>query len=277
MSSTGGPRANRESRSEIKARGQIASGVCLLAVAFGVVACGGEGGGQSTQADGGAASGTDSGLPQGGEPVHLDPADFTTQIDNPYWPMAPGSRWVYRETDSEGTKGRIELTIPNRTKRIANGIEARVVHDVVTENGEFVEVTDDWYAQDSAGNIWYMGEKTAEYKHGKVKTTKGSFEAGVDGAQPGIAVPARPEPGMSYSQEYDAGKAEDRGQVVSLDGQVEVPFGHFTDVLTTRDTSRVEPKYMEFVFFVRNVGYALGVEVSGGSKREELVSYSPGG
>jgi hypothetical protein len=127
--------------------------------------------------------------PQGGEPVHLDPAAFTTKIDNPYWPMAPGSRWVYRETDSEGAKGRIELTIPDRTKRIANGIEARVVRDVVTENGKFVELTDDWYAQDSVGNIWYMGEKTAEYKNGKVKTTKGSFEAGVDGAQPGTAIP----------------------------------------------------------------------------------------
>lgn len=247
----------------MRATTSMITGVCLLTIVLGAVACGGD-------------TAPDSTLPQGGEALDLDPAQFTTTIDNPYWPMAPGSKWVYRETDSEGARGRIVLTIPERTKRIANGVEARVIHDVVTENGEPVEVTDDWYAQDSAGNIWYLGEKTAEYKNGKLKTTKGSFEAGVDGAQPGIAVPAQPEPGMTYSQEYDAGKAEDRGEVVSLDGQIEVPFGHFNDVVMTRDTSRVEPNYMEFVFFARDVGYALGVEVSGGSKREELVSYSPG-
>ena len=89
-------------------------------------------------------------LPQGGETVNLDPADFTTDIDNPYWPMMPGSRWVYRETDSDGTKQRVVVTVTNRTRLIANGITARVVHDVVTERGRPVEVTDDWYAQDRA-------------------------------------------------------------------------------------------------------------------------------
>ena len=96
-----------------------------------------------------------SGLPQGSEEVKLDPAEFTTDIDNPYWPMKPGSRWVYRETDSEGTVQRVEVTVTDRTKRIANGVEARVVHDEVTEKGEPVEITDDWYAQDSKGNVWY--------------------------------------------------------------------------------------------------------------------------
>ena len=150
--------------------------------------------------DVGSESGSDEAsssavLPQGSEPVDLNPADFTTRIDNPYWPMAPGSRWVYRETDTEGTKQRVVVTVTPRTKRIANGVEARVVHDVVTQNGQLVEVTDDWYAQDSDGNVWYMGEDTAEYQNGKVTTTAGSFEAGVDGAQPGIIVPANPEVG----------------------------------------------------------------------------------
>jgi hypothetical protein len=132
-----------------------------------------------------AKDGKPSRLPQGSEAVHLDPADFTTKIDNPYWPMQPGGRWVYRETDPEGARQRVVVTVTDRTKRIANGITARVVHDVVTERGKRVEVTDDWYAQDRAGNVWYLGEHTTEYAHGKPTTTEGSFEAGATGRSPG--------------------------------------------------------------------------------------------
>jgi hypothetical protein len=222
----------------------------------------------------GAAGSAD--LPQGSEPVDLDPAEFTTEIDNPYWPMTPGSRWVYRETDSEGTEQRVVVTVTDRTKKIANGVEARVVHDVVSEDGEPVEITDDWYAQDSAGNIWYLGEETAEYENGKVVTRAGSFEAGVDGAQPGIIMPAEPEVGMTYRQEYYAGEAEDEGEIVSLGEQAEVPFGHFTDALMTKDVNPLEPKVLEFKFYARDVGPVLAVSVSGGSDREELLSYRAG-
>ena len=142
------------------------------------------------------------GLPQGREPVKLDPAEFTTRIDNPYWPMRVGTRWIYRETAPDGTKQRVVVTDTPRTKRIANGVTARVVHDVVTEKGKPVEVTDDWYAQDKAGNIWYLGEATKEYENGKFRSTEGSFEAGVDGAQAGVIMPAKPRPGMRYRQEY---------------------------------------------------------------------------
>ena len=166
-------------------------------------------------------------LPQGTENVRLDPRDFTTRIDNPWWPMRPGARWTYRETDPEGTKLRVVVTVTKKTKRIANGITARVVHDVVTEDGEPVEVTDDWYAQDRCGNVWYLGEATKEYENGKVVSTEGSFEAGVDGAQPGVIMPAKPRPGLAYRQEHYTGHAEDRAAIVSLREQVEVPYGHF--------------------------------------------------
>jgi hypothetical protein len=122
--------------------------------------------------------------------VNLDPADFTTKITNPYWPMKPGNRWVYRETDSEGIKQRVVVTVTDRTKEIANGVTARVVRDRVTEKGVPVEVTDDWYAQDKAGTIWYLGEATTEYEDGEPVSTSGSFEAGVDGAQAGVIMPA---------------------------------------------------------------------------------------
>jgi hypothetical protein len=244
----------------------IGVGLGALLAALAIAACGG---------DDDSGSG-DSSLPQGSEPVDLNPADFTTEIDNPYWPMAPGSRWVYRETDQEGTVQRVVVTVTDRTKRIANGIEARVVHDVVTEDGEPVEVTDDWYAQDSDGNIWYMGEDTAEYENGNVTTRAGSFEAGVDGAQPGIIMPADPQVGQSYRQEYYAGKAEDAGAVLSLDAQAEVPFGHVGPALMTQDTNPLEPKVYELKIYARDVGPVLAVSVSGGSDREELLFYPAG-
>jgi len=143
----------------------------------------------------GGGSSASTPLPQGSEAVTLAPADFTASIDNPYWPMAPGDRWVYRESDAEGGERRVEVTVTNDTKTIM-GIEARVVHDVVTEDGAIVEDTYDWYAQDADGNIWYLGEDTKEYENGKVTTTEGSWQAGVDGAQPGIVVAADPVPGI---------------------------------------------------------------------------------
>jgi len=237
----------------------------LILAALGVAACG-------DNDDGAANSKTDSEF----DPAQPDPADFTTEIDNPWWPMTPGSRWVYRETDTEGANQKVVVTVTNKTKSIANGVEARVVHDVVSEDGEFVEVTDDWYAQDQDGNIWYLGEDTAEYENGKPVSTSGSFEAGVDGAEPGIIIPATPAPGMTYRQEYYEGEAEDRGAIVALDTQAEVPAGHYEPTLMTRDENPLEPKVLEFKFFARGVGPVLSVSVSGGSDREELLSYKAG-
>ena len=208
--------------------------------------------------------------------VALDPADFTTRIDNPYWPMREGSRWVYRETDSEGARQRVVVTVTRKTKLIANGVRARVVRDVVTEKGVPVEVTNDYYAQDRAGRIWYLGEATTEYEDGKPVSTEGSFEAGVDGARAGIIMPARPRPGLAYREEFYKGHAEDKARIVSLREQAEVPFGHFTRVLMTRNTNPLEPKSVEFKFYARGVGPVLAVGVSGGSDREELVRFRRG-
>jgi hypothetical protein len=213
-----------------------------------------------------ALAGHPGGLPQGGETVRLDPADFTTRIDNPYWPMRPGSRWVYRETDLEGARQRVVVTVTRKTKLIANGVTARVVHDVVTEHGRPVEVTDDWYAQDRAGRIWYLGEHTTEYVNGKPDSTEGSFEGGVDGAQPGVVMPAHPKAGQRYRQEYYKGHAEDRARVL---------FAR-RGLVMTADVNPLPPKQLEYKVYARGVGPVLSVGVSGGSDREELVSYRRG-
>jgi hypothetical protein len=237
--------------------------IVLLAA---VTACGGD----STSNDAPAST-----LPQGSEQVQLDPADFTTTIDNPYWPMAPGNGWVYREVDSEGGKQRVEVTVTKKTKTIM-GIEARVVHDVVTDDGDLVEDTFDWYAQDADGNVWYLGEDTKEYENGKVKSNEGSWEAGVDGAQAGIVVPAEPRVGLTYRQEYYAGRAEDRGEILSVNEKATVPFGSFEQVLMTKDTTPLDPKVVEHKFYARGVGPVLAISVSGGSDREELVRFVRG-
>jgi hypothetical protein len=216
-------------------------------------------------------------LPHGSEPVNLNPADFTTKIDNPYWPMKPGSRWVYRETDVDGARQHVVVTVTRQTKLIANGVTARVVHDAVTENGKPVEITDDWYAQDRAGNVWYFGEDTTEYRNGKPFSKHGSFEAGVDGAQPGVIIPARPRVGLRYRQEYYKGQAEDRARIFSLRERAEVPFRFFPRTLMTREENPLEPKMLEYKFYARGVGPVLAVAVSGGSDREELVRFRRGG
>jgi hypothetical protein len=243
---------------------------CGLLVAGAVLAaCGAEP--VSQVADGGGD------LPQGSDPVELDPDDFTTEITNRWWPMAVGDRWVFEETGADGTVQRVEVTVLDETYTVALGLEARVVHDLVTAGGAVVEDTLDWYAQDADGNIWYLGERTAEYEDGRVVSTEGSWEAGVDGAQPGIAVPAGPEPGTVYRQEYLADEAEDEAVVLSVSEQVEVPTGRYTDALLTRDSTPLEPEISELKFYAPDIGPVMALQVSGGTSREVLVESTRAG
>ena len=212
--------------------------------------------------------GDERALPQGSDPVEIDPARFTSEIDHPFWPMAPGTTWVYREGDQ-----RVEVTVTERTRTVM-GVETRVVHDLVTEDGVPVEDTYDWYAQDDDGNLWYFGEDTTEFEDGKPVGHAGAWEAGVDGALPGILLPADPEVGMTYRQEYDRGEAEDRARVLDLDATVSVPLGDFTGALRTEDTTPLEPGVVEHKFYVREIGPVLALKVKGDTGREELVRFS---
>ena len=262
----------------MKGRRPIIGALGVLAVGLAVTVSGASGESGNGAAAASGKSCKSRGLPQGSEPVDLKPADFTTEIDNRYWPMSVGSRWVYRETDSEGADLKVVVVVTRKTKEIANGVTARVVRDTVTENGVPVEVTDDWYAQDRKGNIWYLGEYVTNYEDGQVVDHAGSFEAGVDGAQPGIALPANPRPGLCYRQEYYKGEAEDRAEVITVGKeQVEVPFGYFNeDVLMTRDLVPTEPKVQELKFYAPGVGPLLTIHTDGTGERAALVRFRPG-
>ena len=238
----------------------------LVATLVVVAACG-DGG--NSPAPAGTASATS--LPEGDAPVDLDPADFTADIDNPYWPMAVGTQWAYREVDEEGNEQAVAVTVSAETKEIANGVTARVVRDTVTQDGAVVEDTFDWYAQDGDGTVWYLGEDTAEFEGGEVSSTEGSFEAGVDGALPGVIMPAEPADGMRYRQEYLEGEAEDNGEVLGTDEMAEVPYGQYDKALLTKDTIAIEPDVLEYKLYARGVGPVLTLGVSGGGGREELT------
>lgn len=163
------------------------------------------------------------------------------------------------------------VTVTTDTKEVANGITARVVRDTVFRGDSIIEDTFDWYAQDGQGAIWYLGEDTAEFENGAIVSTSGSFEAGVNGALPGIAIPADPAPGMKYRQEYYQGEAEDNGEILSIAEMVDVPLGHFDSVLLTKDTITIDPEVLEYKLYARDVGPVLTLDVSGGAGRAELV------
>ena len=208
-----------------------------------------------------------------GEPYApaIDPADFVETVDNPYFPLIPGTRWVLRGSgDAQGEVDEIEVLDETRT---VMGVVCVVVRDVVSEEGDLVEVTDDWYAQDVDGNVWYFGEETAEYRNGEVTSTAGSWEAGVDGAQPGIIMPGVPQVGMTYRQEFYAGEAEDLGEVVELGASAEVPVGTYQDVLVTEDWTPLEPDVRERKFYAPGVGLIRERQIAGGTNVFELVEF----
>jgi hypothetical protein len=224
-----------------------------------------------------ATAAASTALPTGAATVELDPADFSATVTNPYWPLEPRTRWTYREVIKDDSVSETVVVATTKTRKIANSITARVVRDTVREDGEIVEDTYDWYAQDRAGNVWYLGEDTAEFSEGKITNREGSFEAGVDGAQAGMIMPAHPQPGMRYRQEYYKGRAEDNGEVLSVAELVEAPTGRYRDALLTKDTSTIEPTAAEHKFYAPGVGLVLTLQISGGAGRDELIKVDRAG
>ena len=182
---------------------------------------------------------------------HIDPANFQTSVDNPYFPLVPGTTFKLIEKSGKRTSEN-EITVTHDTKLVM-GVTCVVVRDVVREKGAVKEDTYDWYAEDKQGNVWYFGEDTKEFVgHGKV-STEGSWEAGVGGAQPGVVMWGRPAIGEPYRQEYGPGVAEDMGQIVAVHDSVTVPYGSFGGCVRTKEWSLLEPG-TEKKWYAKGVG-----------------------
>ena len=224
--------------------------VLATAALIGAAALTGCGSGHDSSGGPGASK-TDPGAtivaPSGSRPAsssytpRIVPSDFSTTIDNPYFTLRPGQVAIAKGF-KDGVPETHTTVVTGRTKMIA-GVRTRVVHDnVTTTGGQLVEKVSDWYAQDRKGNVWYFGEATADYQNGAVVSTQGSWEAGVDGAKPGIVMPAHPKPGPAFYSEFRPGVAEDRAQVLSTDALMRIPkYGRFTHVVEIRDTNPLDP------------------------------------
>lgn len=200
----------------------------------------------------------------------VDPTNFVTKIDNKYFPLVPGTTFIYQGKTEDGTE-RNEVYVSQKTKTIL-GVTCIVIEDRVWVNDDLVESTLDWYAQDKVGDVWYFGEDSKEYDKGAVVSTKGSWEAGVNGAKPGIIMQANPQIGKSYRQEYYKGEAEDMAEPLGLNESASVPYGSYKNCLKTKDWSLLEPDVIENKYFSPGIGEVLSVTVKGGSDRVELVN-----
>lgn len=195
----------------------------------------------------------------------IDPGNFGTVIDNPYFPLTPGTTFVYEGTTANG-KEHVEVVVTAQTK-VSMGVTCVVVKDTVSVDGAVTEDTLDWYAQDKQGNVWYFGEDTKEYVDGKVSSTAGTWEAGVDGALPGIIMQAKPAEGDTYRQEFYKGQAEDMASVLSLSGSATTPYGSFSNMLVMNEWSALDnPPVYEHKYYAKGVGFVLVEEVESGNK-----------
>lgn len=193
-----------------------------------------------------------------------------TNINNRYFPLVPGTTFVYEST--QATPEHDEFVVTHDTKKIL-GIDCVVVRDTASSGGQVVEDTLDYFAQDKDNNVWYMGEDTKQFKNGVQTGTEGSWLAGVNGAAPGFVMEGQPVVGDAYAQENSPGVAEDRAQVVSLTGSVSVPFGSWQgNVLVTDEWSPLEPKVTEEKDYALDVGLVRATTIKGGGGESVLVA-----
>jgi hypothetical protein len=200
---------------------------------------------------------------------NINPEHFGAAVDNAFFPLVPGTVYSYSTPDSSE---QIEVTVTEETRKVM-GVECRVVESREFRKGKLVELSHDFYAQGGDASVWYFGEKTTEYAADGTTSTEGSWEAGVDGAQPGIIMPGLPVPGEAYREEYYKGHAEDMAQVEDVDGTVKVPYGTFDGVLVTKEWSDANPEDVSHKYYARTIGLVLEEE---GTSRMELTRIVPG-
>ena len=209
-------------------------------------------------------------------PYNLEiPTTRVGAVTNAYFPLVPGTTYQYTGQTPNGPETITVEVLP--ATRTINGVAATAVRDRVYLNGTLIEDTYDWYAQDNAGNVWYLGEAVKDYENGVLVSTAGSWDWGVDGALPGIIMWSNPatHAGEEYRQEYYKNHAEDWGKVVGVGQAITVPYGSFSGCITIEDWVGLDPdEPHEHKAFCPQVGQVRGTKV-GSSEQYELISRTP--
>jgi hypothetical protein len=201
----------------------------------------------------------------------IDPSHFGGPIDNPYLPLRPGTVFRYRGVGDDGSTRELNIVRVTRHRKRIMGIDAVVVLDKVWAGGRPEERTFDWYAQDRAGNVWYLGEDSYDWRHGRWVRNDGSWTAGVGNGKPGVIMLAHPRRGDAYRQEYSPGHAVDQAKVLGPGGRVDTPFRTFSRTLLTREYSSLDRQY-EKKWYARGIGVVEEASVPSGGEHSELVS-----
>jgi hypothetical protein len=201
---------------------------------------------------------------------HIDPASFSADVTNRYFPLTPGRVLVY--TGTKDGKQALNLVTATKRTRVVDGVRTRVVEDRLYLDNVLQERTSDYYTQDRCGNVWYFGEDTAELdRNGEVVSTEGTWHAGVDGAQPGVFMQAHPQVGREFRQEWYQGHAEDVFKVLSRSAPVAVPYGSFRHALRTEETTALEPAVVDNKYYVKGIGEVAELSVRGPREGLKLV------
>ena len=245
----------------------IAIPIALLAAVL-LAACGGSSQTSSTPT---ASSPASPGTPSVTSTT-ADAANFDGHVvDNSWFPLVPGMSWQYRGV-KDGEPSREIMVATSKTKTI-QGVPCTVVSDKLYLSGKLEERTLDYYAQDKDGNVWYFGEDTAELKpNGEVKTTEGTWLAGRDGAEAGIFMPANPEVGQAYRQEYYKGQAEDHFRILSLNESVKTPGATSDQAMLTMEWTPLERNVIDHKYYVEGIGTVLEKTAKGPTERNTLVA-----
>ncbi len=257
-------------------------GILVVAGILLVAGCG-----SSTSSSTASPTGSPSTMPPSSAPASASPgmitaapgwpavsaSDFVSTIDNPWFPLKTGTKWVSKGIkDGKPTVDR--FTVTGQTK-VIQGVTCSVIRDALTQKGKVVEGTWDWYAQDKQGNVWYFGEDTKDYNAaGQVTTTAGTWQTGVNGAAPGIFMPADPQVGQGGYQEYLQGQALDKYKVISLTASINVPYGSFTSCLETQESTALEPSVLDHKYYVKGIGQVAEESVKGPKETSFLVGYT---
>ena len=204
------------------------------------------------------------------DPV-IDPSNFTDTITNPMLPYTVGSTWTYQGRNPEEVEEIVVTVLPDVREIL--GIDCRIVRDTVTVEGELIEDTYDYYAQDLDGSVWYFGEISFNYEDGFIVDIEGSWLAGENGAKPGIVMPAQPYVGQAFRQEYSLNEAEDAAEILSMTARASLHVGTFNNLIKTADVVPLEPGALEYKYYAHGIGFLYEVKPETG-ETVELIGYS---